>query len=644
MEHPIFPIKLAHQQAQQNGHRLAIHLACSQEEGYRSAEYLLTYLLDTKALSDYPPFLCQSSSTDISPQAYFDHFERVHLDNLQALLGRDALVVLFDGFCGFNPNLLAAASGTLRAGGLFILLAPPTARWPTFSDPEYHRFTDLDRERSHIRPNFLTRLADCFTEDESLITVQAHDLFAYKTKLNPFTLNSPQEQNRTVINPPTSSPPIQTEEQQALISRLYHCTAALKLITAHRGRGKSAALGRLIAKWVLEQEHEHVPQHIVVTATRKEMVNTLYAHLASALIDHNHFPSTFQWHTGPLQLGSITIQYRAPIQLRQWPKSDEPIDLLIADEAAAIPYDILVHWLDSLIAPAPDKQQSVQIILATTTDGYEGTGNSFQTRLLAHLKNSTLSWQHYALLQPIRWQANDPLERLMNHALMLSPRLSRKITDPVQPTARPIQRFTPEQSLSTTIESIQALLTLAHYRTTPSDFRQLLEGPGNHVFYISQPAPTAQPWLSDNTTVVGVLWAVEEGVLPDALCDAIMANKRRLKGHLLPQSILLYQRAHSLEAKKRLAGGRYLRIVRLAIHPHLQSKGLGSALVHHLIHYAQNNAFSAVGTSFGDDPALNQFWTRCHFKTIRLGEKKSTVTGSKARVMLYPISETTKQL
>ena len=55
------------------------------------------------------------------------------------LLGSETANIVFDAWSGFHPNAFAALAGTVRAGGLLVLLVPPLARWAYFDDPDYRR-------------------------------------------------------------------------------------------------------------------------------------------------------------------------------------------------------------------------------------------------------------------------------------------------------------------------------------------------------------------------------------------------------------------------------------------------------------------------------------------------------------------------
>src|SRR5690606_17510658 len=51
-------------------------------------------------------------------------------------LGQECDTLVFNAFSGFHPDAFGALVGTLRAGGLLLLLTPPRELWPAWPDPD----------------------------------------------------------------------------------------------------------------------------------------------------------------------------------------------------------------------------------------------------------------------------------------------------------------------------------------------------------------------------------------------------------------------------------------------------------------------------------------------------------------------------
>ncbi len=159
---------------------------------------------------------------------------------------------------------------------------------------------------------------------------------------------------------------------------------------------------------------------------------------------------------------------------------------------------------------------------------------------------------------------------------------------------------------------------LAHYQTRPLDLRILLDGPNLRVYA-----------LRHERAVVGALIAAEEGALDEpGLEEAIFEGRRRPRGHLLPQTLS----AHAgIATATRL---RFLRVVRIAIHPALERRGLGRSMLRGLWRDARRDGFQLVGTSFGASPGLVRFWDRCGFRPVQIGTSRNAASGEHAVVML----------
>lgn len=61
---------------------------------------------------------------------------------ISGLLGREFRHAVFDARVGFDVSAFAALSGTLRAGSLLVLLAPPLAVWANTPDSDSLRWSD----------------------------------------------------------------------------------------------------------------------------------------------------------------------------------------------------------------------------------------------------------------------------------------------------------------------------------------------------------------------------------------------------------------------------------------------------------------------------------------------------------------------
>ena len=490
-------------------------------------------------------------------------------------LGQECDTLVFNAFSGFHPDAFGALAGTLRAGGLLLLLTPPRAQWPTYQDPDRLRLVAQPEDVDRAGHGFIARLVRLLEGDPALSLPPSTDLLPPTTE--PW-------------QPLGESRPLSRDQSHALpaIRKVLHGHRRRPLVlSADRGRGKSALLG-LAAADLLQQDPA---LQIVVTAPSQATVATLFAHAAAALADN------------PERLAGLS--YLSPDRLVQG--SLQP-DLLLVDEAAAIPTPLL----EAMLA------RHSRIVFATTEHGYEGTGRGFHLRFKRVLDRQTPGWQELHLAEPIRWSRHDPLEPLVFRLLGLD----AEVQPPQCPMAPSWRQIGQDKLVEDDgqLNQVFGLLVLAHYQTSPSDLRYLLESPDLDIHLLEQ-----------DKSLLGVALVVREGSIAPALAQDIWAGRRRPRGHLLPQSLL----AH---AGFTTAGERsYARVMRIAIHPALHRHGLGSLLLGKLEAHYRAKGVDYLGSAFSASADLLPFWCKAGLTALRVGLQRDAASGSHAALLLKPL-------
>lgn len=485
-------------------------------------------------------------------------------------LGQECDTLVFNAFSGFHPDAFGALAGTLRAGGLLLLLTPPRAAWPAYPDPDRLRLVAQPEDAKRAGNGFIARLVRLLTGDPAL-------------SLGPPVGVEPWR-------PIDASRPLSADQARALpaIHKVLHGHRRRPLVlSADRGRGKSALLG-LAGADLLRQDPG---LQIVVTAPAQATVATLFAHASAALADT------------PERLTGLT--YVSPDRVAQ---GDVQADLLLVDEAAAIPTPLL----EAILA------HHSRIVFATTEHGYEGTGRGFHLRFKRVLDRQTPDWQELHLAEPIRWSRHDPLEPLIFRLLGLN----ADIVAP-QPPKTPSWRRLAQEALAwdeALLNRVFGLLVLAHYQTSPSDLRYLLESPDLDIHLLEQ-----------ERELLGVALAAREGNIAPALAHDIWAGRRRPRGHLLPQSLLAH--AGFITAGERT----YARVMRIAIHPALHRLGLGSLLLAQLETHYRTQGYDYLGSAFSASPDLLPFWLKGGLTALRIGLQRDAASGSHAALLLKPL-------
>ncbi len=520
--------------------------------------------------------------------------EGIHPEQFAQLLGREYDSVVFDGHSGFDPDALGVVSGAVRGGGLFILLMPPLAQWSNFHDPAYKNRLATDSVALPLEGRFLARLQRCCREAvDSVMVVQGQPIPCFQPSA---WVETPAE----VISDAACRSADQVRAVAAVMKVVTGHRRRPVVLTSDRGRGKSATLGiaaaRLMAQGV---------KRIVVTAPRLEAVHELFTQAVQHLPGGVTTRDTLRWEESHLQFLPPDLLVGSEVEA----------DCLMVDEAASLPNAILTELL---------KRYS-RIVFATTVHGYEGTGRGFALRFNKVLDELTPAWRAVELITPIRWAKGDPLEQFTFDALLLNATLApEEAINAATVESCDFDLVNRDTLLNdeTLLSQLFALLVFAHYRTRPNDLRQLLDAPDIDLYV-----------LRYQTHVVATALVIAEGGVDDTVATEIYAGKRRLPGHLLPQTMALQV------GLERAAIWRYGRVMRIAVHPHLQRRGLGGGLVEQIAVHRGHLEEDMLGVSFGATPELLHFWQQRRFSVVRIGQTREQSSGCHAAVMLRAVTE-----
>jgi tRNA(Met) cytidine acetyltransferase len=226
---------------------------------------------------------------------------------------------------------------------------------------------------------------------------------------------------------------------------------------------------------------------------------------------------------------------------------------------------------------------------------------------------------------PIRWAENDPLENWMFKLLCLDAEIvdARTLVN-FEPKKLEHQLLNKEQLVANSelLNEVFSLLVLAHYRTRPNDLKKLLDEENLFLYATLH-----------HGHVIAVALVVAEGLFSGSLSTLIYRGERRPQGHLLAQALTYHC---GLEHAARLD---YARIMRIAVHPELQHQGIGTALLDYIVINEKSRGRDAIGTSFGMNVSLLDFWRKSNFTVVRIGFTREQTSGEHAAIMLFPLSD-----
>lgn len=562
------------------GHRGLLVLSGDRQWGYAAARAVREALGRERALWLGVP---SAEKPDALPAARATQY-----------LGRELDLLVFDAHAGLDPNAFAAISGTLTGGGLLVLVVPELAAWPARPDPERRRLAVHPVCAEDVTGRFLAWFAERIAADDAVTLVKQGEPLPFLPAYVSVRTNAGS----------TDDPDCLTADQADAVAAVVQTAGGHRhrplVVTADRGRGKSAALGIAAARLL----GQGGGKRILVTAPRPDAADAVFDHAARLLPGAMLRRRQVAWEGG-------SIDYAAPDALLHVPRA---ADLLMVDEAAALP----ARLLEGLMTQYP------RVVFATTVHGYEGSGRGFQLRFGHTLDRLAPGWRSLRMDTPVRWAPGDPLEAFVFRSLLLDAEPAPVPEDPPPQPPWHIERLDRDALIGdeSLLRQVFGLLVAAHYRTTPLDLRHLLDGPNLQVW--------AARW--DRRVVATALVAVE-GRFDAGLAHAVWAGRRRPRGHLLPQALALH--AGAAEACRLGA----LRIIRLAVHPSVRRRGIGTALVERLLAAATADGLDLAGASFAATPGLVRFWSNAGFATVRVGARRETASGAHSVLVSRGTSE-----
>ena len=554
--------------AQKTGHRLMLVVAMEEASGLSIAKQI------TRFASACLWVDVLNTTTVPVPEHHY-----ISTNQTKQHLGTSNQYVIYNAHKGFNASALCALSGTVVGGGALILLVPAIAQW-------HHLFDSQLQAYGHLKSGAHSYFIKWWQQHWEHCAVHVLEGSAYNHKRDDHNIWQQLDYYKAanLLHP--------TQDQKAVIDKLLssyqQSINTVFNLSAHRGRGKSACLGWLI-KAISTQSKKTQQAPVIVTAPSKKALSTLSATATPALVNF----------------------YALDALLTQLPKAS----LVIVDEAASLPLSQLTKLI----------QHYDLVVLSSTQDGYEGSGQGYRLKLPRIIESLGLTSESLTLTQPMRWHANDPLEDFIRSSFLCDVRLPNiEQQSFIDSTSSLTYSHTCGEELaqdSRLLKQVYALLMLAHYQTTPQDLRLLLDHPKQKLYLCYK-----------GGCLVALAWVSQEGALDADLAEQIALGKRRIQGHLLAQ--ILTQQAGFPESCEMHSW----RIQRIVVLPQLQNTGVGAALLNHVYTLAQEDNIDFLGTSFSASVDTLRFWLANQYIPAWLGLRADAATGLNSVQLIRPIS------
>ncbi|XP_043684535.1 RNA cytidine acetyltransferase isoform X3 [Vespula pensylvanica] len=539
------------------------------------------------------------------------------------ILGNTYGMCVLQDFEALTPNLLARTIETVEGAGIIVFLLQSVnslKQLYTINMDVHQRFRTEAHQDVVCRFNerFLLSLASCnrclVVDDQlNVLPISSHNLKIEAVKKLP---SSEEQTDLDVLKESLrDTQPIsalvnccRTVDQAKALLKFIECISEKTLrstvsLTAARGRGKSAALGLAIAGAI-----SFGYSNIYISSPSPENLNTLFEFVFKgfdALGYQEHLDYGLVQSTNP-EFNKATVRVNIFRDHRQTIQYIHPTDthklnqaeLLVIDEAAAIP----LPYVKAMLGP-------YLIFLASTINGYEGTGRSLSLKLLQQLRTQTVGSNSHGkndkeqnekiligrqlyeitLEESIRYKSGDAVEQWLTELLCLNATTYSPILSGCPPPDACqlyyINRdtlFSYHKASELFLQKLVALYVASHYKNSPNDLQMMSDAPAHHLFCLLGPVDVNRKALPE---ILAVIQVCLEGEVSKATIADGLGRGRRAAGDLIPWTIAQQYQDQDFPT---LAGAR---IVRIATHPDYQGMGYGTRALELLKQYYEMNIF-----------------------------------------------------
>uniref|UniRef100_A0A3B5MCC9 RNA cytidine acetyltransferase n=1 Tax=Xiphophorus couchianus TaxID=32473 RepID=A0A3B5MCC9_9TELE len=538
------------------------------------------------------------------------------------ILGNTYGMCVLQDFEALTPNLLARTIETVEGGGIVVILLRTMSSLKqlyTMTMDVHSRYrTEAHQDVvGRFNERFILSLSSCkncvvIDDQLNILPISSHVVNIKPVPPKTQDGLSPREQElKDLKESLQDTQPVgvlvdccRTMDQAKAVLKFIEAVSEKTLrstvaLTAARGRGKSAAMGLAVAGAVAFGY-----SNIFVTSPSPDNLHTMFEFIFKgfdALQYQEHLDYEIIQSLNPEFNKAVvrvnifkehrqTIQYIHPgdaVKLGQ-------AELLVIDEAAAIPLPLVKNLLGPYL-----------VFMASTINGYEGTGRSLSLKLIQQLRQQSADSQlnlsaenrntntarlaaartlhEVSLHESIRYGAGDAVEKWLNELLCLEclniPRLISGCPLPQACDLYYVNRdtlFCFHKASEAFLQRLMALYVASHYKNSPNDLQLLSDAPAHHLFCLLPPVPPTQNSLPEVLAVVQV--CLEGEISRQSILNSLSRGKKA-SGDLIPWTVSEQFQDADFGS---LSGGR---VVRIAVNPDYQGMGYGSRALQQLQMY-----------------------------------------------------------
>ncbi|KAG7253996.1 hypothetical protein CRUP_023413 [Coryphaenoides rupestris] len=345
---------------------------------------------------------------------------------------------------------------------------------------------------------------------------------------------------------------------------------------------------------------------------------------------------------------------KAVVRVNIFKEHRQTIQLLVIDEAAAIPLPLVKNLLGPYL-----------VFMASTINGYEGTGRSLSLKLIQQLRQQSAESQQSmsaenkitntpapstrsSLHESIRYGPGDAVEKWLNELLCLDclniPRLISGCPLPQTCDLYYVNRdtlFCYHKASEVFLQRLMALYVSSHYKNSPNDLQLLSDAPAHHLFCLLPPVPPTQNSLPEVLAVVQV--SLEGEISRQSILNSLSRGKKAA-GDLIPWTVSEQFQDPEFGS---LSGAR---IVRIAVNPDYQGMGYGTRALELLQMYYEgkfptmdengqtdDSEITPVNSEVISEPEVGRFYSRTSGGETaqRLALKPGSARGEVTRFYLF---------
>lgn len=529
--------------------------------------------------------------------------ETYHLKDSEKLLGTTYDHLILDTCHSFQPSDLGKLYGVVKGGGLIFLITPQFEEWKKMLNRYHYHILTPPYKEEDIRKNFIKWFIEKLWRHDGIAIIEDENILKkgnYKSKI--MIRKKIKIPNDIKFRKEIYSIALTQDQIDFIkIGEKMLDDGAIIVLKANRGRGKSSAIGILLAG-IIEKIRGRVKMLII--APERRNVDEIFRFIERGLTILK---------IGYKKIGNSIITENATLKyMEPFDAYNEEADFIIVDEAAAIPPHILIKYLEN----------SERVIYSSTVHGYEGAGRSFTIRFLKRLREMKKNFVEFEMEEPIRYSINDPVEKWVFDTLLLDAEPSR--IESIDLNRIEYEKIDMDKVLEEEdkIREFFGILIMAHYRNNPNDFAILCDGPNQ----------MARALLQDGKIVCSMQIAMEGG-LGRKDCNDTYFKSIMMPGNIIPQVLIRHYR------RRKYGKYRGIRIVRIATHPDHFGKGIGTLAVKMIEKEARQMGLDYIGVSFGATIPLLNFWLKNGFIPVHITPTVNRISGENSVIVIKPLSK-----